>query len=314
LTATDRTLIDLTPNSSSGSYAGGVLGRLSAAGLVSALAVAAMSVGALAETSTSDRIPGPPAGSWQVYADDTRAMTAGDLYGAQASAVKGFVDAYQKTWATPEQGLTDLLEHFSSVFWAAFDLAESEAAAKKDKGHSSYAAVAGLGSGAYEVTDPADAQGFRYDTLVFTWGDYVAVIALAAQNATPDHSVLMDQANRQLSLMPVPIGEYESIGSAAITTVALIGGVIVAIAFVAGAIVLIVLVRRRRPRAAPILVGPGGLNLSPDRRHWWDGHYWIDASFQSPPSAQRSADGAYWWDGETWRPVPQTIQPPSSGR
>ncbi len=285
-----------------------------AAGLASALALAVMSVGALAATSTSDLIPGPPSESWKVYAEGTGARTAADLYGANASQVKGFVDSYEKTWSLPELWLYDRLERFSSLFWAAFRLGEAKGGAKKNKAHSSYADVAGFGTAAYEVTDPADPQGYKFDTLVFTQGDYVAAITLAARNATPDHNLLMEQANRQLSLTPLPIDEINSIGSGVMTAFAWVGVVIAVNALVAGAIVAVVLVRRRRQRAAPIPVVPAGLNLSPDRGHWWDGQRWIDTSFQSPPSAQRSADGAYWWDGATWRPVPQTVPLPTSRR
>ena len=297
-----------------GSYAGGVKSRLFAAGLASALAAVAMSVGALAATSTSDLIPGPPDGSWSVNVKGTRAMTAADLYGASASSVKGFVDSYEKTWSQPDKRLYDVLEHFSSFFWAAFRLGESKGAAQKNKAHSSYSSVSGFGTAAYEVTNPADGQGFRTDTLVFTQGDYVAVVTLAAQWATPDHSVLMDQAYRQLSLIPLPIAEYNSIGSGVLTTFGLIGAFIALNVIVGGAIVVIVLARRRGRRAAAASLAPAGLHLSPDRRHWWDGRHWIDTSYQSPPSAHRSADGAFWWDGATWRSVPQTAQPSTRER
>ena len=272
-----------------------------------------MSVSAHAATATSDLIPGPPSDSWEIDADGTGARTAADVYGTRASSVIGFVDSYQKTWTLPGLGLYQGLDHFSSVFWAAFRLGESKGATQRNKAHSSYRSVTGFGAAAYEYTDPAGADGYKTDTLVFTAGDYIAVITLAAYDSTPDHNVLMAQAHRQLDRIPVPIGEYNAIGSGLMTTFGWIGVVVAANVLVGGIIVAIVLVRSHRRRAATPLA-PAWLNLSGDRRHWWDGQHWIDASFQSPPSAQRSADGAFWWDGATWRSVPQTNQPPASGR
>jgi hypothetical protein len=258
----------------------------------------------LAATATSDLVPGPPSASWQVYPDGTLAMTASDIYGSQAGAVKGFSDAYQRSWSQTGQGMLDRLERYSSVFWAAFRFGESEGAAKKNKSHVSYGAVAGFGSGAYEVTDPPDSLGYQIDTFVFVSGDYMAVIAMGAKNAVPDHGVLMDQANRQLALIPVPTGELNSIGNGAMATVGIFAGVIALITVVALVIVLIVLLRRRRPMQPLVATAPGLLNLSPDRRYWWDGQSWQDTAARVPPGASMAPDGGQWWDGVAWRPVP----------
>jgi hypothetical protein len=55
-----------------------------------------------------------------------------------------------------------------------------------------------------------------------------------------------------------------------------------------------------RLAAPPALTG-GPPPLSPDRRYWWDGSAWQDASATPPPGAQRSPDGTMWWDGVEWR-------------
>jgi hypothetical protein len=282
-----------------------VKGRLFAAGLASALLVVAISVSALAAPATGDLVPEPSDLSWTVDSEGTGAVTAADLYGSHASSVKGFVDAYEKTWSQPGQWLYDSLEHYSSVFWSAFRLGESKGSAQANKAHSSYRSVAGFGSAAYEVTDPVDAQGYLTDTLVFTQGDYIALIEVASAT-TPDHNVLMDQGKRQLDLIPAPIAELNSIGSGVFTALELVGGFVALNLLIGGAIVAIVLVRRRRRRAAT--ESYAGLSLSPDRRLWWDGQHWIDAAYQFPPWAQRSADGAFWWDGVVWRPVPSQPQ------
>jgi hypothetical protein len=277
-----------------------VNGRLFAVALGSAFLIVAFSVGAQAAPATGDLIPDPSDTSWKVYEKGTGVVSVADLYGAHASSVKGFVDAYQKTWTQPGRVLYNDLQRYSSVLWSAFRLGESEGSAKANKAHTSYRAVAGFGSGAYEVTDPVDAQGYLSDTLVFTQGDYVAVIQVASAT-TPDHNLLMDQATGQLDLIPAPVAELNSIASGIGNAAELFGGFVALNLLVGGAIVAIVLTRRRRRRAASF--SPASLNLSADRGFWWDGARWVDASQQSPPSAQRSPDGAFWWDGVVWRPV-----------
>jgi hypothetical protein len=262
-----------------------------------------MGVTALAAPATGDLVPEPSDAAWMVYADGTGVRSAADLFGADASSVRGFVDAYEKTWSQPGQGLYDGLEHYSSLFWSAFRVAELKDGAQADKVHTSYRSVAGFGSAAFEVTEPADAQGYLSDTLVFSQGDYIAFVVVASAT-TPDHNLVMDQATRQLDKIPAPIAEFNSIGSGALTALEWFGGFVALNVLIGAVIVAIALVRRRRRRALATGLSLAALNLSPDRRLWWDGQNWIDASFQSPPSAQRSPDGAYWWDGVVWRPVP----------
>ena len=57
----------------------------------------AMGVTALAAPATGDLVPEPSDASWMVYADGTGVRTAADRFGADASSVRGFVDAYDKT-------------------------------------------------------------------------------------------------------------------------------------------------------------------------------------------------------------------------
>ncbi|MEA2656583.1 MAG: hypothetical protein QOI23_1948, partial [Chloroflexota bacterium] len=75
------------------------------------------------------------------------------------------------------------------------------------------------------------------------------------------------------------------------------------------------LVMRSRRRAAPQPMGgqdsPAAVQAAPsplvqmseDRRSWWDGSGWRDAEREVPPNAQRSGDGMFWWDGAAWRSV-----------
>ncbi len=48
------------------------------------------------------------------------------------------------------------------------------------------------------------------------------------------------------------------------------------------------------------------ISWSPDRKMWWDGTKWLDASINVPLTATYSDDHAHWWDGQDWRPVPET--------
>jgi len=252
-----------------------VIGRLAVAVLLVALALAAPSRAALADSPTAGLIPNPSSSSWQLDQDSSGPLTASDIYGAKAGSIKGFVDSYMKFWTQPGEILFDRLDRFSSVVWSAFRFDQSKAADQKDKAHTSFKSVSRFGEGACEVTYPADSDGFKTDVLVFTQGDYFAVILIAAKDATPDHSVLMDQAGRQLDQIPIPISEYNSIGrvmQSAITGASLLFLVVAVVT----AVVIFYVVRSRPSRndRAPMMA----THLSPD--------------------------GRYWWDGTTWRPVP----------
>jgi len=279
---------------------GRMLSRAGAVGVACVL-LAAQVASVSADALTSDLIPGPPDGSWQVYAEGTGAKTKDDIYGSKASTVSGFVDAYDKSWSNdPAQGLVDRLERFSSVFWASVRLSESRTAARDNKSHSSFKVVSGLGTSAYEVTDPADSQGYLSDTIVMTQGDYVSVVAIAAKSE-PDHATLLDQAHRQVAMIPVPKAEYNAIGQGIVSGmvwVAIGAGVLT---MILAAIVIIVVLRRRRPTLQPALAP---VSLSPDKRYWWDGTSWQDTSARMPPGVPLSPDGAQWWDGVSWRPRP----------
>jgi hypothetical protein len=268
---------------------------------VACLLAAAQIVAVSADTATADLIPGPPDGSWQVYAAETGPKTKEDLYGGQANRVQGFVDAYDKSWtASPRLALLDRLERYSSIFWAAYRLGQSEAADKKDKNFTSYRTVPGFGSAAYEVTSGPDADGTYTDVIVFTSGDYLSAIALAGKTP-PDHATLMDQASRQLSLIPEPTNETNAIGTGIVNTIVIVAIGAGAVTIIVGAIVIITVLRTRRPRPQPAFAPAG---LSPDRRYWWDGMSWQDTAAQLPPGVPLSPDGTHWWDGVSWRPRP----------
>jgi hypothetical protein len=259
--------------------------------------------------STKDLTAGPPPGPWIVYDQGTGTRTAAEIWGKQASSVKGFADGYQKAWDQTGLGLVDRVEHFTSALWAAFRLGESRGTAKQNPRHDSFKDIAGFGPSAYEVTDPADSAGFLTDTIVFTNGDYVAVVALAAVDSIP-RATLLDQAQRQFDLLPLPVAEYQAIGtSVLIGSAVVVGGIVLVI--VVGVIVLVIVLtrsRRRQPAyvgAYPAMSAPAySFQLSADGRYWWDGQAWQDTLVRIPPGAQMTPDRLQWFDGTRWRPVP----------
>lgn len=236
---------------------------------IACMVAALQTVTVSAADVTADLIPGPPAGSWQVNAQQTGALTKDDLYGSKAGSVQGFVDAYEKSWTgTPATAVLDRLEHYSSIFWAAYRLGQAEAADKKDKSFTSFRTVPGFASGAYEVTAGPDANGAFTDVIVFTQGDYLSAIGVAAKS-TPDHATLMDQATRQLALIPEPVGEINGISNGIMNTIVIAAIAAGAISILVAAIVLIVVLRRRRS-----IVAQAQPQISPDGRYWWDGTTW----------------------------------------
>jgi hypothetical protein len=291
-----------------------------AALLVSLAAIGMSAPAAFADTptatpaSTQDLIAPPPSSAWRVYPDGTGPRTASDLYGNQASAVKGFKDAYDASWTKANDLLSVRVEHFTSVFWSAFRLGESKGAAKKNPAHNSYRDLSQFGpNAAYEVTNPADARGFVLDMIVLTRGDYVTDIDTLNQGSA-DHSTVLDQATRQFNMIPLPVGEYNAIGTGVLVGLAVVAGGFILLVVVATIIVLLIVrSRRRRPQLAGAQAAPGAyaaagapVQLSPDGGFWWDGQAWQDAAQRIPPGATLSPDRAQWWDGSSWRPVPRT--------
>jgi hypothetical protein len=245
------------------------------AAALAALAIFAATQPAFGDTATRDLIPdaSPP---WRLDTQRGGALTAKDIYGDKASTIRGFVDAYEKLWGrAPAQGMADRLERYSSFFWAAYRLGQAQAADKREPTHTSLRTVPRYGSGAYEVTFPADANGYSSNVLVFAEGDYFAVVSVARQNGTPDHAALTTQADSQLAALPLPTGEVNAIGSGIGTAVLIAVGIAVVAVVIVGVVLLVVL--RRGPRRA----AAGPVTYSPDGYYWWDGTAWRPV--QPPP-------------------------------
>ena len=281
------------------------VGALLSLGLAVAISAPGMAAGPYTAVTT-DLIPGPPDASWTVSTDDTGPVTVNDFYGSPTASAPGFEDAYRKGWLHPAVGLFDDLLHYTSVFWAAYALGSFKGSAQADADRTSFRSISGFGSGAFEVTYPADSSGYSSDWIFFARGDYMAALSVSEQ-ADLGHNVVVAQARRQFSLLPIATAEYRSIGYGVLGVVLV--AVLVIVVMAAAAVLIVILVRRRAPTGGvgvfPVSYGsPPAIHFSDDRRHWWDGHVWQDTAVRIPPGVQISPDSTQWWDGATWRRIP----------
>jgi hypothetical protein len=281
------------------------------AALLAITFAAALSAPALAAspspTATLDLVPGPPAGSWTDLPDDTGPIAASDFYGSGTSSPPGYIDAYGKGWTSTDVDLEDDLFHYTSFFWAAYALGSFKGDAQSDPDRTTFSNISGFGTGAFEVTYPADSDGYASDWIFFAQGDYMAAVAVWDKGVT-GHGALLDQTTRQLQMVPEPTSELRNIGYGVLGGI-LAAALIVAVMGLSGVVIAVVLVRRRssasRTAAYAVPYRPSiGSQLSDDRRYWWDGQSWHDTATRVPPGAPISPDGTRWWDGTTWREMP----------
>lgn len=273
------------------------------AGVLSAPALAASP----SPTATLDLVPGPPIGSWTDAPDDTGPIAAGDFYGSGTSSPPGYVDAYGKGWTSTDVDLEDDLFHYTSFFWAAYALSSFKSGAQDDPERNTFSTISGFGTGAFEVTYPADSDGYTADWIFFARGDYMAAVAVWDKGVN-GHDALLDQARRQLLKVPQPTAELRNIGFGVLGGIVAVA-LIVAVMGLSGVVIAVVLIRRQNAAshtaAYAVPYGPSlDTQLSADRRYWWDGQSWHDTATRVPPGAAISPDGTRWWDGTTWREMP----------
>jgi hypothetical protein len=251
-------------------------------------------------------------------------FTAQDFAGsgpdaAQATLVKdGFVAGFGRTWfdQSRQHELAELVIAFSGAAGAKKWLGSSEKVDKADQFYAHAIPVAGIEK-YYGVHLANPTQPSFIDIVAFIKGNDFFAVGFASQMDDLGTSVAK-QAKGQFDFAPshtiAPSQWPENRSTATDLIIRAVGGLVFTmaiVAFLAGAVFLVVGVNRRRRGgiATPAFAGGGHLHMSPDGSYWWDGQAWRDASRDVPPGALRSADGYYWWDGRVWRPVPEP--PPS---
>lgn len=151
-------------------------------------------------------------------------------------------------------------------------------------------------------------NGYREYRVEFKKGNLMVVVHVDA-DTNDQSSLAIAQAIKIEALSPAASATPVSPIPPAVGRV--FGGIIVAIALLAGAGVVIgaiLYLASQRRRTASALAA--GVHMSPDWSYWWDGAQWQPAATTVPPAAQRSPDGAHWWDGRSWRPISAPERPP----
>jgi hypothetical protein len=230
----------------------------------------------------------------------------------------GFVDGYGITVVdeTSQRALIEYIVAFAGGQGAMDWLSYAQAGDKADPTYQHADSISGIDSyyGEHNVYPSHDVS----DGFVFVKGNDLFVVGF---ESTQDDvlNLAISRAKSQYDSAPnstIPAAQWPenfktpatSQSAASQYTVPALGGLIGAVlilALVVGLIVVVVmLVRRSRPRpTAPDGGTWSAVHLSPDGGYWWDGQGWRDAAHEMPATAQRSADGHFWWDGRQWRPV-----------
>jgi hypothetical protein len=263
------------------------------------------------------------------YAQATAATDAGPT--TQALARAGFVTGYGRTWVSAGSAhvWVEAVMAFTGARGAATWLRQSEAADKADPSYAQALTISGIGTyyGARLVDKVHKAYG---DAFVFVKGNDVYLVTYVS-NKNDLASIAATQTKKQFDAAPpltIPQAQWpeSKVTSSPFDALKIVGAIIAGV-LILGLIAAaaIILRSRRRPAQAipaqgshaastpaavvvPAAVAApapaGGLQMSDDRRSWWDGAAWRDAEREVPPAAQRSEDGHFWWDGAAWRPMP----------
>lgn len=222
----------------------------------------------------------------------------------------GFVEGYGKTWAQASSGhgLVEAVMAFSGGHGATTALRAMEKGDQADVSYSHADTISGIDTyyGAHIVDN---ANNLIEDLYGFVKGnDVFAVLFVSTQDDVGDLAIR--QARTQYDRAPnstIPRSEWPENTTAGVSIpIAIVGVAVGVLVIVMGLVSFVVLRRQTRPMPSPYASFAPALSLqmSPDRRYWWDGESWRDALQQVPPHAQLSSDGFYWWDGAEWRPVP----------
>jgi hypothetical protein len=264
------------------------------------------------------------------YAQVTAAPDAGAT--ARSFARDGFLTGYGRTWFSAGHGhvWVEAVMAFSGAKGAKAWLRQSEAADKADPIYSQALTITGIdtyyGARLVDKVHKVYADAFVFlkgnDVFLVTYvsskNDLAAITATQTRkqyDAAPPYTIPMSQWPESKVSSSSPFDALKTVG-------AIIAGVLIVGLIAAAAVILR---SRRRPAlqaiptqrstaignpaqastpAAVATPAPGDLQMSDDRRSWWDGSAWRDAEHEVPPAAQRSEDKHFWWDGTAWRPMP----------
>jgi hypothetical protein len=231
----------------------------------------------------------------------------------------GFMSGFGRTWLSKAggNGYVEFVMAFKGAKGAKAWLRQSEVVDKADPNFTDSLTISGIES-YYGLRVVDSANKFYAEAFVFVKGnDMLLVSYLSGKNDLATHAstqaTLQFQATPEFTIPPAQWPEAKA-SNRALSPAILVGAFLVGVLMIGlvVAAVLLLQARRRAPQhLVPAYVTPYGaeqvaiaaVQMSDDRRFWWDGAAWRDAEHEVPPAAQRSGDGRFWWDGASWRPV-----------